>query len=235
MTFTLILLAVSAGCHSALSPRETRTQNFSSFVLSLYDTPQPVGAAPARVTAPIKVAVAQVGEVTPPHAMLDHLRKRPDLFARVEGIPGVFFDEPQWGQQAPGLSFEERRLVRERVARLQRLSRDLGVDYLFIFGGSIDHYTKENALQVLDLTIVGAFVAPSRSVKALGKAAGAMIDAHSGAVVFMTTADTEESELATATNEDGKTAQLLENTREALTSRLAKEMVERCREVALVR
>jgi hypothetical protein len=230
--FILLLIAIS-GCTEHLSPRESRTQNYSAFVLSLYETPQP-NAQPSTLTAPLKLAVAQVGEIAPPQLLLDNLRKHGELFSRVEGIPGVF-EEAQASRNYGALTPAERQEVRDRVNRLRRLTQDLGMDYLFIYGGSIDHYTRENSLQVLDLTIVGAFVVPSREVRAFGKAAGALIDAQSGAVVFVTSADTEKSGLASASTQDGKQLKVLENTRESLHLRLADQFAARCKEVALMR
>ena len=182
----------------------------------------------------MKVAIAQVGEIAPPQLMLDHLRQRDELFARVEGIPGLF-EELYCSNNQGALNASERQQVRDRVSRLQRLAQDLGMDYLFIYGGSIDHYVRENPLQVLDLTIVGAFVVPSREIRAIGKAAGALIDVRSGAVVFITSADAEKTGLASATNEDGKQLKVLQDTRESLHLRLADQLAARCKEVALTR
>jgi hypothetical protein len=230
---SILMFIALAGCESHLSPRETRTQNYSAFVFSLYDNPRPI-AQSTPPTLPMKVAVAQVGEIAPPQLMLDHLRQRGELFARVEGIPGIFEELYCNNNQGTGaLNASERQQVRDRVSRLQRLAQDLGMDYLFIYGGSIDHYVRENPLQVLDLTIVGAFVVPSREVRAIGKAAGALIDVRSGAVVFITSADTEKTGLASATNEDGKQLKVLQDTRESLHLRLADQLAARCKEVAL--
>jgi len=230
---SIVVLLAIAGCSSGLSPRETRTQNYPAFILSLYDNPKP--AAPTQaLTAPMKVAVAQIGEIAPPQAMLEQLRQHPELFSRVEGIPGVFEDAGSNGNSAP-LNPSERQQVRERMARIQRLAQDVGMDYLFVYGGSVDHYVRENPLQVLDLTIVGAFVIPSREVRAAGKAAGALIDNRTGAVVLITSADTEKTGLASATTEDGKQKKVLEETRESLNLRLADQFAARCREVALTK
>ncbi|HEV8377638.1 MAG TPA: hypothetical protein VGP99_02225 [Tepidisphaeraceae bacterium] len=230
--FILVLLAIS-GCSTGLSPRETRTQNYPAFILSLYENPRTAAPAPPP-TAPMRIAVAQIGEIAPPQAMLGQLRQHPELFSRVEGIPGVFEDVQVNGNSA-ALITSERQQVRERMTRLQRLAQDVGMDYLFIYGGSVDHYVRENPLQLLDLTIVGAFVVPSREVRAAGKAAGALIDNRTGAVVLMTSADTEKTALASCTTEDGKQKKVLEDTRESLNLRLADQLAARCKEVALTK
>jgi len=79
---TSLLVVCAAGCTQGLSARETRTQNYSSFIMSLYDQPLQQ-AQPAALVAPMRVAIAQVGELAPPQAMLSHLRTRPELFTRL--------------------------------------------------------------------------------------------------------------------------------------------------------
>src|SRR3954471_24177007 len=107
--FTSMLMVCAAGCTHGLSERETRTQNYSAFILSLYD--QPVQQArPAALVAPMRVAIAQVGELAPPQAMLTQLRNKPELFMRVEGIPGVF-EEAASGNQSGALTANERQQV----------------------------------------------------------------------------------------------------------------------------
>jgi len=122
MKHALLILTVLAisGCSAGLSPRETRTQNYPAFILSLYDYPRP--ATPAQPpTLPMRIAVAQIGEIAPPQAVLDHLRRQSGLFTRVEGIPGVFEDVS--GSASSGaLITSERQQVRDRMARLQHLA-----------------------------------------------------------------------------------------------------------------
>src|SRR5258706_7738179 len=230
---SILMLIALTGCESHLSPRETRTQNYSAFIFSLYDNPKPIAQSTPK-KLPMKVAVAQVEKLAPPQLMLDRLRQRGELFARVEGIPGLF-EELYCNNNQGTLNASERQQVRDRVSRLQRLAQDLGMDYLFIYGGSIDHYVRENPLQVFDLTIIGAFVVPSREVRAIGKAAGALLDAPRGAVVLITSPHTQKTGLASATNEDGKQMKVLEDTRESLHLRLADQLTSTCREVALTK
>src|SRR6185369_7629194 len=98
MRFALILslFALLTGCTSGQSRQQVPQQTYPTFIMSLYDDthPQPRGAAP---TAPMRVAIAQVGELVPPQAMLNHLRQNKAMFQRVEGIPAVFDDYSQSG------------------------------------------------------------------------------------------------------------------------------------------
>src|SRR3954468_1229312 len=226
--FSIVLLMVSvAGCTSSHSPHMVPAQTYPTFIMSLYDDAKPHPSTPP--TAPMRVAVAQVGELVPPQAMLAHLRANKSMFQRVEGIPAVFDDFTQSG----GLPTTPKQITRDRVARLQRMTQDLGLDYLFIYGDTVSNYTRENPLQLLDLTIVGAFIVPSRQVRATGKAAGALIDARTGSILFIASADTEQSKMATNSNEEGETLKVVQNARESLTLRLADQLIARTQEVAL--
>ena len=96
--FCIVLLfgALAAGCSFGHSRNERPAQNYPTFIMSLYDNPTPAPRSGAPV-APMRVAVAQVGELAPPQAMLEHLRQNPAMFQRVEGIPAVFDDYSQTG------------------------------------------------------------------------------------------------------------------------------------------
>src|SRR5215212_2143959 len=229
MRFSLILslFALIAGCTSGHSRQMVPAQTYPTFIMSLYDDAKPRPSTPP--SAPMRVAVAQVGELVPPQAMLDHLRKNKAMFQRVEGIPAVFDDYSQSG----ALPTTPRQITRDRVARLQRMTQDLGLDYLFIYGDTVSSYTRENPLQLLDLTIVGAFVIPSREVRANGKAAGALVDAKTGSVLFIASADTEQAKMATNSNQEGETTKVVQNARESLTLRLADQLIVRTQEVAV--
>ena len=231
MRFSLILplCALITGCTGGHYHQQVPAQTYPTFIMSLYDDARPRPATPP--TAPMRVAVAQVGELVPPQAMLDHLRQNKAMFQRVEGIPAVFDDYSQSG----ALPTTPKQITRDRVARLQRMTQDLGLDYLFIYGDTVSNYTRENPLQLLDLTIVGAFVIPSRQVRATGKAAGALIDAKTGSVIFIASADTEQSKMATNSNQEGETTKVVQNARESLTLRLADQLISRTQEVALTK
>src|SRR6266446_5303494 len=91
----LIVSILAAGCTFGRSHNERPAQTYPTFIMSLYDDAKPQRATPP--VAPMRVAVAQVGELAPPQAMLDHLRQNKAMFQRVEGIPAVFDDYSQSG------------------------------------------------------------------------------------------------------------------------------------------
>jgi hypothetical protein len=254
------LLALFAGCATeGLSPRESGHQNFSSFVYALYDQPAAQAAAreeagdaarePARLVLPARVAVAQVGEVAPPQAFLEKLRGRPDLFSRVEGISGMTgsagidpaaptvqrYGRPlgayRAGPPTPLAVPDPQEQVRRDVAKMQRLAREMGMDYLLVVGGTIDHATHGNNLALLDLTLVGAFVVPSREINAKATAAAALIDLKSGRVALTASADASKGGLATAATQESGELNVLRQVRDDVTAKLADSLLAECRRV----
>src|SRR5688572_1613530 len=90
-SLSIAVLLLIAGCASGQSRHERPAQTYPTFILSLYDDPKPQPRS-APPVAPMRVAVAQVGELVPPQAMLEHLRQSKAMFQRVEGIPAIFDD-----------------------------------------------------------------------------------------------------------------------------------------------
>lgn len=224
-------LAALAGCESSgLSPREAAGRNFSSYVYSLNpltDMPAGAHAQPARLVLPGKIAVAQIGEVAPNSRFLDQLRARPQLFSRVDGISGVTdINRVYPRRDDDGIAVESQ--AQRDIAGFLRVARDLGMDHLLLVGGTIDRVTKENGLSVLDLTIVGAFVVPSKQIDAEAKASGAMIDLASGRVVMIASADASKARLASTVTRRAGEVDVIRAARDEVLLKLAGEVIEQC-------
>src|SRR5688500_14029171 len=98
-----LVALIAVGCTSSgLSPREVRGQDYAGYVYSMYDAaalPANKNAALGATTAtaaprkplvtPAKVAVAQLGEVAPPTALMDKLRADTAAFASVQPTSGA--------------------------------------------------------------------------------------------------------------------------------------------------
>ncbi len=171
--------------------------------------------------------MAQIGEVAPPQKLIEGLRREHDLFVRVEGIPGttnVYAGHNECSDQM-------RQRIKTETMRMRQLAGDLGADYIFLYGGTVDYDSRENGLQVLDLTIVGAFVVPSRHVKGSAKASGALLDVRSGRVVMMVVADAQKDDLATSAGHDAAEKYLLENLRDRVIDKLGTSFVQQCRQM----
>ena len=183
-------LAALVGCSSSgLSPHEQGQQSMPMMMYTATDN-GPGVTGPVRIATPLRVGVAQVGELTPPQSMLDALRAKPDLFARVTPVGGRFgeatTDDPYRRPMGDGPGSPDRNVpsAKDQLSRMRTLAASTGMDYLLVFGGSIEHGHQGSGLELLDLTIVGAFVVPSHGVTVDGRATGSLIDVQTGRVVM---------------------------------------------------
>ncbi len=227
----ILTLAMSlSGCYATgLSAREREGYHYSSYLYALYDTHltdaeiQQAQAGTKRLKALAKLAVAQVGEVSPPRQMLDMLAKERQLFPVVEGIPSVREQQP--GARDTDVSEET---VQQQVSRMRLLAADLGMDYLFLFGGTIDLGESSTGAEILDWTIVGMYVIPSHKVHAMGRASGALVDIATGQVLFVVSAEEElKTRETTAKRTSGATDAYVAHIREQLIPKLTTAFLER--------
>jgi len=230
---------ILAGCQSSgLSIREGGVHNVSNYILAL-SVPEPTTAPvagepaaaaprPAPLRPPIRLAVAQVGEVAAPQAFLQVLRDQPELFARLDVVPAAAAAPGGYGYYAarePGRSPQAE--SRAQIEMLCRTAENLGDEYLFIFGGNIDQATLRNGLSVLNLTIVGGFFVPSREVRAEAKATGALVDLKTRQVIELLTAQSQDTRFAAAFTDDAARLKSAQRLRDRLAEALARELIAR--------
>ncbi len=172
----VLILAVSvSGCYTTgLSSQERGIYNYSNLVYGLYENKQQQQPA-ARIfdpQGPIKLGVAQVGEHVPSPVMMESLKKETQMFAQVTGLPlgGIQGQENYYQQN------DKESDVSGRVQKLCSMAEDMGLDYVFLYGGSAEVATQATAWSLLDLTIVGAYVVPSRKVQLEINSVGVLID-----------------------------------------------------------
>ncbi|MEM7809331.1 MAG: hypothetical protein AAF561_14570 [Planctomycetota bacterium] len=181
---------------------------------------------------PASVVVAQVGEVAPPDAMLEALAAQTSLFDDVQGVSGVA--PPQRWTRKGQLQNEP---VDDHLSTMLALARDIGADYLIIFGGTIDASDRKTPLQALDLTIIGAFVVPSNELFAESKSTAIVLDARSGRpVATATSSDQDHRRVASFVVHGERESQmrdLRDDTIEELTMRVI-DRFERLRDEASV-
>jgi predicted ATP-grasp superfamily ATP-dependent carboligase len=168
--------------------------------------------------------------------MLELLRSDASTFAVVQTVPGAINLSASAyhgrGVTAVNQMDVEQKLAQEHAARMRRYARENGADYLFLFGGTIDHATTGTPLSLADLTIVGAFIVPSKRISADARAGGTLIDVHSGRVVLNVSAqDMRTSLTPTAARETGQ-VKLMSAMRDDLCQKLAEQLKERMRAVA---
>ncbi len=237
-TSIALLLIFAAGCGGAgLSHRHSDGHAFSSHVMSLFDAAQLPERGPVNMRLPAAIAVAQLGEVTPPSAMLDRLRREHGVFVRVESVPALFGTEDMLARQyAPyqmTTPFSPRpsdpASARQHMKRLIDMARSTGADYLLVYGGTADYEARNNSLILLDLTVVGAFVVPSNVIHAEARAGAAMVDLRSGRVALMTSADAKRDSFTSTATLDAEQRRVIEKVREAVMAKLGDQVVADCK------
>ena len=231
---------LAAGCASSgLSVREDGNNTISSYLSAMPSLTARAATSPAAATAtagvprPASVAVVQVGEVAPPDSLLTALRGRPDLFREVQGLSGVAPEQPlaadynarrRYGYRAVPVSAVE---PRDQMADLLQLAEDVGADALLIFGGTIDADEQAGWQGVLDLTIIGAFVVPSRKLTAEGKATAAWVDVDARRVLATASAGVDRSTLATTAGREGSQRKQMRRVRDELVKELTGDLIQR--------
>src|ERR1700722_2632590 len=225
---TISLAGLLMGCESSgLSSHGESASTLPQ--LMLYAAPDiQAQPTPDQPKGPVKVALGQVGEIAPPQAMMDALRSRPDLFARVEPISvaivptrmanDYYYDRVNGTPVAHRIPQET---ASDQMERLRATAAGLGMDYLLIFGGNVDHGHQATGLSILDLTIVGAFVIPSNGVAVSGRAAGTLINAHTGQIAFNCSSETEAHGVSPSAFADTVEQVSMKNARDQLVQKLA--------------
>jgi hypothetical protein len=222
MALSVAAGAALCGCESSgLSPREVPGRTQSSYLYSMYEGLGSVEqSGPTRpLQLPANVAVVQVGEVTPPATKMDAMKKDKAVFARVEPFPGP--DSPQTAYDAKARQTP----TRPSITTLRRAAADAGMDYVLLVGGTIDHDTSGTPLSLLDVTIVGGFIVPSRESRATAKASAALVDVKSGRVMVSSSAEAKKWSLVPAASVDGEQPKLLEAVRDDVVAKLGTQVV----------
>lgn len=246
-----VLLAV-AGCESSgLSPREVRGQDYATYVFSMTDPLAEPGARspglgalsqssdatkPAKpLQTPAKIAVAQLGEVAPPAKMLDELRKDQAVFASVQPIPGLIDVAGERDVRGRPQDFSAQQSAQQHLERMRHYARDIGADYLFIYGGTVDHATTASPLILANATIIGAFIVPGEVIQADARASGSLIDVETGRVVLSVSSDAADRRRASSVAKAGDEIKMLESLRNELVTKLADQLRDRIREHVAIR
>jgi hypothetical protein len=185
----IVMTCLISGCYTTgLSLREVGRFNYSNFIYGLYGDQTVSKKETSMLRKPIKLAVAQVGENAPPRIMLDKLKNEKSMISLLETIPVGGMERGYYGSDQKEIDKND---FQQQMVKMRQLTKDLGADYLFIFGGSADYGYAPNLLQVFDITIVGAYVLPSVKHMAEGRASGALIDVNDGRVIFVVDAESK--------------------------------------------
>jgi len=209
-----------AGCGKGLSLRE----GSYDFPMMLYELKGPDAPAPFRPAAPLSVAVAQVGEVAPEQGLIDGLRARKDVFARVSAIPLPPLGDSPYGRVD---NIEPRRTrANEAVGRALKLARNVGATHALIVGGCIDTSWSSTWAAPLNILILPLWLVPSADVKASGKCAAALVDVASGQVVTVSTRQATDSAIVPMAYADGQEDVLTGKLRTRLAADVAQQVAD---------
>ncbi|MGA9777774.1 MAG: hypothetical protein WBS33_05840 [Verrucomicrobiia bacterium] len=219
--FTLAAIGLVTGCETGWSSSERAGADYSNYILSLQ--PGQSHSSAQTLTAPIRLAVAQVGETAPSKKMLGKLEEQNALIAFTVGLPLPDGPEQQYANYNQAKT--SARDCSARVKSVCSLAQSAGAKYVFLFGGSVDSWRKNNFLTVFDLTVVGAFIVPSSRIEMEGKAAGTLIDAATAEPVFFVSVEAKTSEMTPDYLAEGKTEDMRAQLRDELTDKLTAELL----------
>jgi len=184
-----MIVFLLSGCQTTgLSLRERDGFNYSNFLYSAYGQSKDSGVARTALRSPIKLSVAQIGEETPPAVFLEKIQNEASLIAKVQPLPAAGYAPDRAAKPEV-----EQLAIETMIFKMKMLAKDLGTDYLFIYGGSADYGSNPNFWSFLDMTLVGMYVFPSVDHVAEGKVSGALIDVESGKVLFVVSAQSKMS------------------------------------------
>ncbi len=228
LVLVLAVMVVVSGCYTTgLSMRERGSFNYTNLVYGLYDNESPREGDNVKLEKPIKLAVAQVGENTPPEAMLNALKGKKDLISKVAAIPAGGEETNYYSEQkAP----KQEEFVK-RMKTMRNLARDLGVDYILLFGGSADYGSSASWLQAFDITLIGGYLIPSNNIKAEGRAAGALVDVKTGRVLFIVSADAKKQEHAPTFVAPDRQEDVVVKLRDELVDKITTNFVDKLAEI----
>lgn len=229
---TLILMGVMiiflSGCYTTgLSMRERGSFNYTNLIYGLYGEDKVETTEGTRLEKPIRLAVAQVGENTPPEAMLNELAEKKHLISKVAVIPAGGEETNYYAEKKEPKQEE----FTKRMITMRKLAKDLGADYMFLFGGSADYGSSATWLQAFDITLIGGYLIPSNTIKAEGRAAGALIDVKTGRVLFVISAEAKKQAHAPTFVASDRQEDVVVKLRDELVNKITKNFVDKLVEI----
>jgi hypothetical protein len=225
-TVIVMPLLFAAGCESdGLSPRETARINYPRYILNL--PAAPTNSTINKVALPIRLAVVQIGEVSPSTTLLEQLARDPSSVSFVTGLPLMdSFPGESYPRNPSDLALDDEH-YRSEIKQLCRQARSVNTDYVFLFGGTVDTRCKDNDLSTLDFTIVGAFIIPANEIHLDGRGAGCLIDAATASPILFVNADASRKTHSPDALASGKAEAMRRETADILTSKLGDELLKR--------
>lgn len=111
----------------------------------------------------------------------------------------------------------------ETIANIRRGAARQHLDYALVYEVGSSRQEKANALALADLTVIGMFVLPSRSIEVEASASGLMIDVRTGYPYATLTAHSEKTGVSRAVSEYSSGTALADTAEERAVEKLAIE------------
>jgi hypothetical protein len=106
----------------------------------------------------------------------------------------------------------------------------MGLNYLLVYGGTIDSNDTATPLQIFNLTVLGCFVVPSEQLWANGRAAGSLLDTPTGKIAMNFSVDARGSALLPLVMKDSASAAMTDGVRAQLIQRMTQQTIDRLHE-----
>ena len=124
------------------------------------------------------------------------------------------------------------------IADIRRGAARQHLDYVFAYEVGSSSDGKANAIALADLTVIGMFVLPSRSVDVEASASGILLDVRNGYPYATVTAHAEKNGLARAINEWSRARELASDAEDLAVLKLSqdvKDAMEQLAEISISR
>jgi hypothetical protein len=217
---TVAVVGLMTGCETTgLSPRERSGLDYPAYVLSLQTNR--TNAPPQKPVLPVHLAVAEIGETAPPQTMLDDLEAKSNLVASVVSLPLPADSGNNFGYKQTGPASGD---YASRIKAVCNLAEAAGANYVFLIGGTVDSWKRENPLGMFDLTVVGGWIIPGTKISIQGKGAGTLIDAATGQPVFFVNVECKDSALSPDYLSAGKTTEMRVHAQDKLAGKTSEEL-----------
>lgn len=109
------------------------------------------------------------------------------------------------------------------IADIRRGAARQHLDYVMVYEVGASKRGKANALSLADLTVIGMFVLPSRSIDVEASASGLMLDVRTGYPYATLTTHAEKSGISRAVSEYSASLDLIDTATERAVAKLAAE------------
>ena len=120
------------------------------------------------------------------------------------------------------------------IANIRRGAARQHIDYVLVYEVGSSKQGKANAISLADLSIVGMFVLPSRSIEVEASASGILLDVRNGYPYATLTAHAEKNGLSRAVSEYSKTRELVDTAEELAVLNLSGDVKQAMEELAKV-